>query len=65
MGRVWNPRSDISYGVYVYHYIFINIMVELGLVGFEGLLYMLVSTIVAALLSWHFIEKRALTWRLS
>jgi len=50
--------NDISYGVYIYHGLIINILIELGHKG--RLFYVpvvLVLTLVAGWLSWRFIER--------
>jgi peptidoglycan/LPS O-acetylase OafA/YrhL len=51
-------RHDISYGVFIYHGLVINVFVELGLTG-SGLHLLAVAlvTVVLALFSWHFIES--------
>lgn len=54
--------NDISYGVYVYHFVIQNIFIELGLVGFA--IYpsiVFVISIIVGLLSWRFIERKALS----
>lgn len=53
--------TDISYGIYIYHSIIINIMVQLGLMTSllsVGGVYAI--SIILALLSWHLVEKPAL-----
>jgi peptidoglycan/LPS O-acetylase OafA/YrhL len=53
--------TDISYGIYIYHSVVINIMVQLGLMTSMvsvGSVYLV--SIVCALLSWHCVEKPAL-----
>lgn len=53
--------TDISYGIYIYHSIVINVMVQLGMMTSMlsvGIVYAV--SIVLALLSWHGIEKPAL-----
>jgi len=50
--------NDLSYGVYIYHGLFINLMVEKGLMGRPAyVLLLVVCTSLAAYLSWTFIEK--------
>lgn len=53
--------QDISYGVYIYHAVFLNVGIHLGMKG-NGLAMILVLavSVVFALASWHFIEKPAL-----
>jgi peptidoglycan/LPS O-acetylase OafA/YrhL len=55
-------RTDISYGVYLYHFPIINIiLVRLSrpYLPVHAVL-VVVATTILALLSWHLIEKRAL-----
>lgn len=55
-------HQDISYGFYLYHMVFINVFVELGLMGrLSYLLAALGLTTVAAFASWRLIEKPALS----
>lgn len=58
--------NDISYGVYIYHMVVINVLVELGVVG--GLLPLataILLTLAVGYLSWRFIEKPALSLKKS
>lgn len=49
--------NDISYGVYIYHMVVINVLIHLGLSG-PGMVFPAVAaTVVLALLSWFTIEK--------
>lgn len=53
--------TDISYGVYIYHSIVINVVVQLGLMtSMLSVAIVYAVSVIAALLSWHFIEKPAL-----
>ncbi len=54
--------TDISYGVYLYHMLWVNVAIELGMGGGNRFSLMLVlpATISSAYVSWTFIEKRAL-----
>ncbi len=53
--------TDISYGIYIYHSIVINVMVQLGWMNsFTTLFGVYAASIVLALLSWHLVEKPAL-----
>jgi peptidoglycan/LPS O-acetylase OafA/YrhL len=53
--------TDISYGVYIYHSIVINVVVQLGLMtSMRSVAVVYAVSVVAALLSWHCIEKPAL-----
>ena len=52
---------DVSYGIYIYHMIFVNYIIELGFFGtFQGLVMVIVLTFLAAVLSWMLVEKEAL-----
>ncbi|AXE19216.1 hypothetical protein DR864_16385 [Runella rosea] len=54
-------EEDISYGIYIYHMIIINIFVELGLVKqVQFYLAALLCTFLAGLISWKWFEKPAL-----
>jgi len=54
-------RNDISYGVYIYHGVILNIMVSLGLFGrIEYLIVVLVGAYAMGYLSWVFVERRFL-----
>ena len=53
--------TDISYGIYIYHSIVINVMVQLGmLTSMLSVGWVFVISIFLSLLSWHLIEKPAL-----
>jgi peptidoglycan/LPS O-acetylase OafA/YrhL len=56
---------DISYGVYIYHMVIINSLIALGFFGqIQYFLLMLLLTTVMALLSWIFVERKALRLKL-
>ncbi len=53
--------TDISYGIYIYHSIVINVMVQMGMMTSMGSVAVVyVASIVLALMSWHLVEKPAL-----
>ncbi|MDR1817128.1 MAG: acyltransferase [Puniceicoccales bacterium] len=54
--------TDISYGVYIYHMVLINVFVMFGWHGhnFAWTLPLLAATYAIAWLSWRFVEKPAL-----
>lgn len=59
-------HQDVSYGFYLYHMVFINVFVELGLVGRP--MYLLTAlwiTVLAALASWRLVEKPMLALKAS
>ena len=54
--------NDISYGVYIYHMILINTLINFNLIQKPiYLIVSLVSTCLLGFLSWKFIEKKALS----
>lgn len=54
--------ADISYGIYIYHSIVINVLVELGRMdSMLAVFWVLVLSGTLALLSWIFVEKPALS----
>jgi len=54
--------NDISYGVYLYHMLIVNSLIQLGYKGdMYGLLYVIIITLIMAFLSWWIIEKPALS----
>ena len=53
--------TDISYGIYIYHSVVINVFVQLGLMtSMVSVAFVYLASITLALLSWHLIEKPAL-----
>jgi len=53
--------NDISYGVYIYHGLILNVMVSLHLLGrTEYFFIVLVGTYATGYLSWVFVERRFL-----
>lgn len=54
--------NDISYGVYIYHMVFVNLLIHLNAFPSAiNFLIMLVCTVLMALMSWRFVEKPALS----
>jgi peptidoglycan/LPS O-acetylase OafA/YrhL len=55
-------KGDISYGIYIYHFPFIQLLVSLNLFELMNPFFMLISipvcVILFAIFSWNFIEKR-------
>jgi peptidoglycan/LPS O-acetylase OafA/YrhL len=52
--------GDISYGIYLYHFPIIQLLIHWGLFALDpwlGLTLSLIITLGVALLSWHFVEK--------
>ena len=53
--------TDISYGIYIYHSIVINVMFQMGMMtSMLSVAVVYVASIVLALMSWHLVEKPAL-----
>lgn len=53
---------DISYGIYIYHMVFVNILLQTAIFSPSiNMLVMLIATIVTAVLSWKIIEKPSLS----
>jgi peptidoglycan/LPS O-acetylase OafA/YrhL len=58
--------NDISYGIYIYHYLVLNSFVQLGYTkNFKYLMFSLVITVILAILSWCIVEKKALSFKTS
>lgn len=52
---------DISYGIYLYHMIMVNVLVELGRIGeMRYLMWALLGSIGCGFVSWYVVEKRLL-----
>ena len=61
LGKVLHG-NDISYGIYIYHMLVINVFVQMKFVGnISYLLMALIITVCIAIISWVFIEKKALS----
>ncbi|WP_268927847.1 acyltransferase family protein [Neptunomonas japonica] len=55
---------DVSYGIYIYHMIFVNILIHLSVFSPPiNMLIMLMLTTIVALLSWNVIEKPSLSMK--
>ena len=55
--------GDVSYGVYIYHFPIIQLLIWFGLFNYNPFVGVIVATIILILLSlfsWHFIEKKYL-----
>lgn len=56
--------NDVSYGVYIYHFLLINILIEIGVMKTAAwVLPVFVLSLLAGLLSWSFVERRALAFK--
>jgi peptidoglycan/LPS O-acetylase OafA/YrhL len=62
--RQYFGGTDVSYGVYIYHGLLVNLALCAGLHGrWTGLLLVVTASFLVALLSWHFVEKPALGFK--
>lgn len=64
--NVLTRHGDFSYGIYIYHYPIIQLLIALGLFQFSPYLAFAVAAvavIISAVLSWHWIEKPVLLKR--
>jgi peptidoglycan/LPS O-acetylase OafA/YrhL len=53
--------NDISYGLYIYHMLVINVFVQMGQIGEASKLAMAIAlSIMLAMISWRFVEAPAL-----
>ena len=60
IGKILNG-FDLSYGLYVYHMVVVNVFVQLGLIGnIKYAILALTISICLGMLSWWFIERKAL-----
>lgn len=59
----WNPRTDLSYGLYVWHWPVVVVLALAGATAFGQVAFVLLTlgiTGVVALLSWRYVEAPAL-----
>jgi peptidoglycan/LPS O-acetylase OafA/YrhL len=67
-GVNWSEKllygNDFSYGIYIYHMLMINIMVQLNYIGsYIHLMVACLLTFVCAVFSWFYIERPAMAWK--
>jgi peptidoglycan/LPS O-acetylase OafA/YrhL len=55
--------NDISYGIYIYHGLILNIFLTLNFVGLKGVISALFLTSILAAFSWVSVEKPMLVYR--
>ena len=59
LGRKVRLPFDVSYGIYLYHMIIVNVLVELGRIGeMRYLMWTLLGSIGCGIVSWYVVEKR-------
>jgi peptidoglycan/LPS O-acetylase OafA/YrhL len=57
--------NDFSYGIYIYHMLCVNVFVQIGCVGNAVfLMEVLLLTICCASVSWFFIEKKIMKYKM-
>jgi peptidoglycan/LPS O-acetylase OafA/YrhL len=61
LGQFFLKGNDISYGLYIYHMLVINFLVQRNLLGEDYFLFVvIIVTIILASISWLLVEKKAL-----
>ncbi len=61
LGKKILKGNDISYGIYIYHMILVNLFIYYGLVSnISYVLVIILFTLIIAITSWFFIEKPSL-----
>jgi peptidoglycan/LPS O-acetylase OafA/YrhL len=59
-------RNDFSYGIYIYHMVFVNLAIELGYLGsLAAYASTIAATLLVSALSWFLVEKPALALKKS
>lgn len=59
LGRKVRLPFDISYGIYLYHMIIVNVLVELGTIGeMRYFMWALLGSVGGGFVSWYVVEKR-------
>ncbi|HEY3821370.1 MAG TPA: acyltransferase [Polyangiaceae bacterium] len=53
-------HQDISYGIYIYHALFINAFIAAGIGGLSAYALAAVGALAAGMISWRLVESRAL-----
>lgn len=64
--KLWEPKTDISYGLYVYHWPLLQIFVILGVAEIGMWAFIpagMAAAAVVALVSWHLVEKPAMSFK--
>jgi peptidoglycan/LPS O-acetylase OafA/YrhL len=56
-------RVDLSYGIYIYHMLFVNFLLSVDVSGTTGIALALMGTLVFSFFSWFFIESVALRFK--
>jgi peptidoglycan/LPS O-acetylase OafA/YrhL len=57
----WLGGTDVSYGIYIYHFLLINVLMEMGyMTGLGSVAAVFALSAALGLASWHLVEKQAL-----
>ena len=56
-------RNDISYGVYIYHMLWVNFVIDLDLLPIYKFTLVVVLTLLSGILSWRLIERPSLSFK--
>ncbi|WP_038876855.1 acyltransferase family protein [Vibrio jasicida] len=56
-------RNDISYGVYIYHMLWVNFVIDLDLSSIYKFSLVIVLTLLSGILSWRLIERPSLSFK--
>lgn len=62
----WNPRTDLSYGMYIFHWPIATLLTLAGATAFGEIAFVLLALVggcLAAFVSWHLVESRALAYK--
>lgn len=65
--QIWTRGYDLSYGMYIYHMVVINLLLQLEISsnGYMNLIIALLCSLLLALISWKVVEKPALSFKKS
>jgi len=59
----WLDRNDVSYGVYLYHMVYINVAIFFELSIFSSVVFVVMATLASAIVSWLLVEKPMLYFK--
>jgi peptidoglycan/LPS O-acetylase OafA/YrhL len=64
LSRKLLKEYDFSYGIYIYHMLIINVLIEMGFTGdIRYVVFSICLSVCAGILSWILIEKKALVYK--
>ncbi|HHX8669793.1 TPA: acyltransferase family protein [Vibrio alginolyticus] len=55
--------NDISYGVYIYHMLWVNLFIYIGFENYIGLWAVILFTVLSGFVSWRIIERPVLSFK--